>query len=198
MRVLAYRNHENMGNFSDAIAAYQADHHKNAANCTGFNYGSQNSSAPDLCWVRKPNDKMGIGINLEQQVTNDVGVFFRGMYSDGKTEVYSYTSTDRSLSLGALVKGLRWGRQGDTLGIGYAAGWISDQHAKYLNMGGVDGFVGDGRLNHSTEQALDIFYSVQLLSSAWLTADYQHIANPGFNADRGPVNVYGARVHVEF
>jgi hypothetical protein len=32
----------------------------------------------------------------------------------------------------------------------------------------------------------------------WLTGDYQHIANPGFNAARGPVNVFTVRIHGEF
>lgn len=198
IRILAYRNHENMGKFSDAIAAFQSDPNKNATTCTGFNYGSGNTGAPDLCWARKPNNKMGIGINLEQQVLDDVGLFFRGMYSDGKTEVFSYTSTDRSVSLGALANGSRWGRKKDLLGIGFAAGWISSQHAQYLNMGGIDGFVGDGRIKDRPEHVVDIFYSVNLLKTLWVTADYQHITNPGFNADRGPVNVYGMRVHAEF
>lgn len=198
VRLLMFRNHENMGRFDDAIAAYQSDHLKNATTCTGFNYGSNNANAPDLCWARKPNVKMGIGINFEQNITEDIGLFFRGMYSDGQTEVYSYTSTDRSISLGALVKGSRWGRTRDSFGIGYAQGWISKIHADYLNMGGVDGFVGDGKLNYRPEQAIDIFYSLNVLSSVWITADYQHIANPGFNADRGPVDVYGARIHAEF
>jgi hypothetical protein len=198
VRVLAYRNHENMAKFSDAIAAFQADANKNATTCTGFNYGSGNAGAPDLCWARKPNDKMGIGINFEQEVLDDVGLFFRGMYSDGKTEVYSYTSTDRSVALGALANGSRWGRRRDLLGIGFAAGWISRQHAKYLNMGGIDGFIGDGRIKARAEHVVDIFYSVNVLSSLWVTADYQRITNPGFNADRGPVNVFGMRVHAEF
>jgi hypothetical protein len=198
IRVLAYRNHENMGKFSDAIAAFEADPNKNATTCTGFNYGSGNATAPDLCWARKPNNKMGIGINIEQQVLDGVGVFFRGMYSDGQTEVYSYTSTDRSVSLGALINGFRWGRDRDLVGIGFAAGWISRQHAQYLNLGGVDGFVGDGRIKARPEHVVDIFYSVNVLNSLWVTADYQHITNPAFNADRGPVNVYGLRVHAEF
>jgi high affinity Mn2+ porin len=199
VRMLVYRNHENMGKFSDAIAAFQSDPNRNATTCTGFNYGSGNAGAPDLCWARKPNDKVGIGINIEQQVLDDVGLFFRGMYSDGKTEVFSYTSTDRSISLGALANGSRWGRKKDSLGIGFAAGWISSQHARYLNMGGIDGFIGDGRIKKDAEHVVDIFYSVNLLNSPlWVTADYQHITNPGFNADRGPVNVYGMRVHAEF
>lgn len=198
VRLLAYRNHEVMGRFNDAIAAYHANPNLNATTCLGFNYGSDNATAPDLCWVRRPNIKMGIGINWEQQVWDDVGLFFRGMWSDGNTEVYSYTSTDRSISLGALVKGGRWGRPRDTFGIGYGQGWLSSAHVSYLGMGGIDGFIGDGAITYKPEQVVNLFYSYNLFSSTWLTADYQHIENPGYNADRGPVDIYGARVHVEF
>ncbi len=198
IKLLAYRNRERMGRFADAVAVYQADPNKNATSCTGYNYGSDNASAPDLCWARKPNIKMGIGINLEQAITEDIGVFFRGMYSDGKTEVYSYASSDRSLSLGTAIKGLRWGREKDTLGLGYAQSWISKDHAAYLNLGGIDGFIGDGKINNKPEQVVDIYYQCHVFSSAWLSVDYQHLTNPGYNADRGPVDIYGGRVHFEF
>ncbi|MFA6051964.1 MAG: carbohydrate porin [Methylobacter sp.] len=198
VKILAYRNRERLGRFSDAIAAFQADPNKNATTCTTFNYESDNASAPDLCWARKPNIKMGIGINMEQGITQDIGVFFRGMYSDGKTEVYSYVPADRSISFGAAMKGLRWGREKDTLGLGYAQSWISTQHATYLNMGGIDGFIGDGRLNYKPEQVMDIYYQWHAMSSTWFTLDYQHLANPAYNADRGPVDIYNARIHFEF
>jgi high affinity Mn2+ porin len=198
IRVLMYRNYENIGSFSDAINAFQANANNNAANCVAFNYGSADSYAPDLCWARKPQTKMGIGINLEQQIYDDIGLFFRGMYSDGKTEVYSYTSTDRSVSLGAVSKGSRWGRSNDTVGLGYAIGWLSKQHAQYLTLGGIDGFIGDGALSYSPEQVVDLYYSFNVFGPVWLTGDYQHIANPAYNAARGPVDIYGARIHVEF
>ncbi len=198
VRLLAYRNHEEMGRFDEAIAAYQSDAHQNATNCTSFSYGSENSSAPDLCWVRRANTKMGIGLNLEQRLTDDIGVFLRGMYSDGKTEVFSYTSADRSLSLGTLISGGLWDRRKDAIGIGYASSWISSSHVAYLNMGGIDGFIGDGRINYRPEQVVDLFYKLNLISSVWMTLDYQHIANPAFNADRGPVDIYGVRAHFEF
>lgn len=198
VRLLAYRNRENMGRWDDALAAFRADSTKNATTCQSFNYDSGNASAPDLCWVRKANIKMGIGINVEQQVTDDMGLFFRGMYADGKTEVYSYTSTDSSISLGGLMKGTRWGRAKDSLGLGYAQNWISNQHAAYLDAGGVDGFIGDGKITRKAEKVVDIFYSLNLIGALWLTADYQHITNPAFNGDRGPVNVYGVRTHFEF
>jgi len=198
VRLLGYRNRENMGSWTDAMSAFISDPSKNATTCNSFNYDSLNTSAPDLCWARKPNIKMGIGINMEQKVTDDLGLFFRGMYSDGKTEVFSYTSSDRSLSFGAQIKGLRWGRVKDSVGIGYAESWISKEHAAYLGMGGVDGFIGDGKINYRSETVMDIYYQFHAFQSTWLSLDYQYIANPAYNADRGPVDIYGGRVHFEF
>lgn len=198
VRILGYRNHENMGSWNDALTALRTNPNKNASTCQGFNYDNPNTGAPDLCWARKPNNKMGIGINLEQQLSDDIGLFFRGMYSDGKTEVYSYTSADSSISLGGLMKGERWGRNKDTFGIGYAQSWISKQHAAYLNAGGVDGFIGDGKLNHKPEQVVDVFYSFNVFDTAWITLDYQHLANPAYNGDRGAVDFYTIKTHVEF
>jgi hypothetical protein len=198
VRILGYRNYEVTGRFEDAIAAYQADPLKNAAACTGFNYGSGNFTAPDLCWVRRPNQKLGIGINLEQFVAKNVGVFFRAMYSDGNTEVDAYDPADRSLTIGAVAKGSLWQRPFDVAGVGFGRSWISKIHADYLAMGGIDGFVGDGHLRQGAESVLEVFYSVNLFKAIWLAADYQFLWNPGFNVDRGPVNIIGAKVHAEF
>jgi hypothetical protein len=200
VRLLAYRNSVDTGRFDDAIAAYKADPvHNNAANCGSlYNYGSGNFTAPDFCWVRRPNVKLGIGINLEQYVARDIGVFFRGMYSDGRTEVDAFDPADRSFSVGAVAKGSLWHRPFDVTGLGYGMAWISKEHADYLAMGGVDGFVGDGALRQAAETVVDVFYSVNFLRAIWLTADYQHLWNPGFNADRGPVHILGGRVHAEF
>lgn len=198
VRLLAYRNHENMGRFSDAIAAFEADPRKNATTCPGFSYGSSNADAPDLCWARKPNVKKGIGIFAEQSITRDIGVFARGMYADGRTEVYAYTSTDRSISSGLMANGSKWSRPRDFMGVGFNLGWISNVHAKYLALGGVDAFIGDGAIRASAEKSLDVFYSLNYRKSYWLTGDYQHVASPAFNADRGPVNIFTLRVHGEF
>ncbi len=199
VRVLAFHNHENMGAFADATDAFVADPSKNAAECGDlFHYDSTDQNAPDLCWARKPNDKYGIGINIEQAVSSDIGVFLRAMIADGKTEVYSFTSTDRSISLGALALGKRWGRPDDYAGVGFGAGGISDEHATYLRLGGIDGFIGDGKLTPGTESVGEVFYAANLASSIWLSADYMFIVHPAFNADRGPVHILGARLHAEF
>jgi hypothetical protein len=195
---LAYRNRENIGRFRDAVAAFEADPAKNATTCTGYNYGSQNANAPDLCWARKPNVKVGIGIFGEQLVANDIDVFSRAMVSDGKSEVDAYTSTDRSATFGVLAKGSLWSRAADLAGIGTNLGWSSRAHSDYLRLGGVDGFIGDGFIRPGIESTLDIFYSVNFRPGLWLTGDYQHVTNPAFNKDRGPVDIFTVRVHGEF
>jgi high affinity Mn2+ porin len=204
VRILGYRNYEYIARFADAIAALRSDPNMNAAACTSYsyynsnNYGFGNPTAPDLCWARKGNTKLGIGLNVEQHITDDIGVFFRGMYSDGQSEVDAFDPADRSLSFGAVAKGSSWHRPFDVTGVGYGSAWISGIHAQYLAMGGVDGFVGDGHLRQGAEQVFDAFYNVSFVKAIWLTADYQRIWNPGFNADRGPVNILGGRVHAEF
>ena len=198
VRVLAFRNHENIGRFADAIAAFRANPANNAAACTGFNYGSNNNTAPDLCWVRKPNNKAGIGGFAQQFVGDDIGLFARGMYADGKTEVDAYGSSDRSLSLGALAKGNLWSRPRDVTGFAYNLAWISRVHADYLGMGGIDGFVGDGRITQASERALDLFYNLNYRKNFWLSGDYQHVGNPAFNAARGPLSIFSLRIHGEF
>jgi high affinity Mn2+ porin len=200
VRLLGYRNVESMGRFADAIAKYASDPvDDNAAKCGSlFNYGSTNDKAPDLCFARRSNVKVGIGLSVEQQIVDDVGVFFRGMYSDGQTEVYSYTSTDRSVSFGGVAKGTVWKRPADTIGIGWSQGWISQIHAEYLAMGGIDGFIGDGKISQASEGVFEAFYSFSFGSSAWFSFDYQRIWNPAYNSARGPVNIFGLRAHVEF
>jgi hypothetical protein len=120
------------------------------------------------------------------------------MFSDGQTEVQAYTSSDRSLTVGALGRGSAWRRPADLAGVGTGVGWISSEHAEYLKLGGIDGFIGDGALRQAPEVDIELFYSVNFLKAFWLTGDYQRIWNPAFNADRGPVNVFGLRLHGQY
>jgi len=198
VRLLGYRNRENMGGFADAVSAFQADPAKNAAACSSFNYGSENTRAPDLCWAREPRVKVGMGVSFEQQLTNDLGFFARAMVSDGRSEVYSFTSSDSSASIGVVQRGAAWHRPADVLGVAYAASWISSAHGQYLALGGIDGFIGDGGLERGSERVFESFYSLHVYRSIALSADFQHISNPAYNADRGPLSVLSGRVHAEF
>jgi len=96
------------------------------------------------------------------------------------------------------IDGKLWNRSGDTIGIGFASNGISSINQAFLAAGGSDFFCGDSQLNYQRENIAEIYYSAQLTSFLWMTADFQRIANPCYNADRGPVNVYSLRAHIQF
>jgi high affinity Mn2+ porin len=198
VQLLVYRNVAVMGRWDEATSALRADPAKNSASCTGYNYGSANATAPDLCYVRGKHAKAGVGLSFEQRLSDDLGVNLRAMKSDGHTEVDAFESADSSLALAALIKGTRWKRAQDSVGVGVAQNWISSAHANYLAMGGVDAFIGDGAIRNRPERAVEAFYNIGLTKLLWLTLDSQRVENPAYNGDRGPVNIYGFRVHAEF
>jgi high affinity Mn2+ porin len=148
--------------------------------------------------IRRVNPKYGFYANLEQQVITDVGVFARASWNNAQTEILSFTDIDRSLSGGVSIKGGRWGRPNDTIGIGGAINGLSAAHRDFLAAGGTGLLIGDGQLNYRPEQIVEAYYAYQLGKGVTLTADYQFIANPAYNADRGPVSIFSGRLHGEF
>jgi high affinity Mn2+ porin len=162
--------------------------------------GNLPQTGPDaLIKVRSGNkDKTGVGVNVEQALSPDLGFFLRAMTTDGHTETLAFTEADGSLSTGFLIKGSSWGRGQDTVGVAYMHDTISADRINFLKSGGVSFFIGDGSLNYAPEKVLESFYSYSIRPDTWLTLDYQYIQNPAYNASRGPVNVYAVRFHVEY
>ena len=72
----------------------------------------------DIALTRTGRLKYGYVFNVEQSVTDDIGLFGRWSWNNGKTEIMSFTDIDASLSLGTSIKGTKWGRPDDTIGIG--------------------------------------------------------------------------------
>lgn len=188
IRLLAYRNRALLASFRDAI---------NYGNSVGWTPDSTNGMEYILNVRGSDKTKYGFGFNAEQAINDDVGVFLKGMWADGKTETYAFAEVDRSLATGVAVKGTSWGRAEDTFGLSFLANFLSKDRREYLEQGGVSFFIGDGWLNYRSEQIVETYYAMNLHKGVWVTADYQHIANPSYNADRGPVNVIGLRVHAE-
>jgi len=182
VRLLAFRNRAKMSRFQDAL-----------------DLAARTGGTPSIDEVRTGEQvKQGFGLNLEQAVSDDVGLFVRASWADGKTETYAFTEIDRSMSGGVLVQGTSWGRGQDSLGIAAAHNGLSEVHSEYLAAGGLGFFIGDGRLNYRPENVFEAFYNLNLTKAAWITLDWQHIRNPAYNADRGPVNVASVRLHTEF
>jgi len=58
--------------------------------------------------------------------------------------------------------------------------------------------IGDGMLPHpGLEQIIATYYSYSLSHSTKVSFDYQFINNPAYNTQRGPVNVFGLRLHAQ-
>jgi high affinity Mn2+ porin len=149
--------------------------------------------------VRTYTRKVDVHINIEQNITPDIGVFSRIGWAPGYIEDLAVTDSNLFISGGVSVAGTSWGRPADTIGIGYIHNQISQKEQQYLALAGLGSFVGDGQLaNPRAEQVLEAYYSWQLTPSTAVTADYQFFANPAFNGDRGPINLFAARIHSQF
>jgi len=182
VRVLGYWNHANAGTYADAIRL-----------------AGQTGTKPDVTATRKNGTlKYGAGVNIEQEVARDVGVFGRLGWNDGKTESFAFTAIDRLAEAGVSVIGSRWHRPHDTLGSAYTVSGLAGVHALYLARGGLDFIIGDGALRYGTERIWESYYSVLLFRGFYLSVDLQHITNPAYNLDRGPLWVPSLRLHMEY
>lgn len=182
VRLLAFRNRATMSRYQNALDLAAVD-----------------GGTPSIDDVRTGDQaKRGFGLNLEQAVSDDVGLFARASWADGHTETYAFTEIDQSVSAGAVVKGTSWGRGQDSIGLAVANNGLSDVHRAYLAAGGQGFFLGDGRLSYRPERVLEAFYNLNLTKAVWVTLDWQRIRNPAYNADRGPADVASLRLHTEF
>lgn len=178
VRLLAFHNRARMARFADAL---------------------DKGAPPSIDAVRSGDQaKRGLGLSLEQAVSDDVGLFARASWADGQTETYAFTEIDRSVAAGAVVKGTGWGRAQDSAGVAVASNRLSGVHRDYLRAGGLGFFIGDGRLNYRPENVCEAYYNFALTRALWMTLDWQHVRNPAYNADRGPANVASVRLYTEF
>ncbi len=86
----------------------------------------------------------GVSLNIEQQVTADLGVFARAGWADGTVEPWDFTDIDGTVQAGVSVSGKQWGRPDDRVGIAGVINSISGVHQEFFNLGGFGILVGDG------------------------------------------------------
>ncbi len=179
--VTAFDSRGRMGLLDDAV---------NLAHATG--------NPVDISAVRRYRTRLGVSLNVQQQIWRDVGVFARFGKAAGNVESYEFTDIDRTIGAGVSVKGSAWSRPRDTLGLAFVVNDISAARERYLNAGGLGILVGDGQLPHpAAEQILETYYGLAPWQWLQVTADYQWVRNPAYNTDRGPVSIVGVRVHVQ-
>jgi high affinity Mn2+ porin len=152
----------------------------------------------DIAAVRQYQSRGGVSMNLEQQLMPNVGFFVRAGIANGNIEPYEFTDIDRTVAAGLSISGKQWGRDDDSFGMAGVVNGISSVHQAFLNAGGLGILVGDGQLpNPGSEKILETYYSFPVFA-AKVTLDYQFIVNPAYNRDRGPVSVFGIRLHTQY
>ena len=75
---------------------------------------------------------------------------------------------------------------------------LSHVHRSFLAAGGTGILAGDGALAYGIEEILETYYDFAIWKTIHASLDYQFINHPAFNRDRGPVSVFGARLHWSF
>ncbi len=178
LRLLAYDTRAHMGNYQDTI--------------------NDPSLGEDIFLTAAYRYKYGFGINLDQEIRKNLGVFTRLGWSDGKNQTYEFTDVDRTATAGVSLKGARWRRPDDTVGIGVVVNGISAAHRQYLAAGGLGITVGDGALDYRAERIAEAYYNWRIARHFQLTADYQYAQDPAYNHARGPVDLFALRFHTEF
>jgi high affinity Mn2+ porin len=182
LKLLAFLNRAHMGSYRDAVAL-----------------GVATDTIPDTAHVRKYASRPGIGLNFEQAVYDDLGVFARASLNDGGKETYEFTEINNSVALGLALQGTDWARPNDTVGLAAENAGISKAAQSYFAAGGLGTLIGDGALVHyGRERIVELYYKLQ--ATTWLnaTADYQFVQDPAYNRDRGPVSILGFRLHAQY
>jgi high affinity Mn2+ porin len=182
VRLMHYENRAQAGNYAEAIRLAQA---------TG--------TTPDVTATRRVGTlKYGFGLSADQEIRQDIGVFGRVGWNDGKTESFAFTAIDRLASVGVSVKGTSWRRPDDNAASAYTTNGLSGVHAMYLSLGGLDFLIGDGKLRYGLESVWESYYSAQVRPGVFATFNVQHLVNPAYNRDRGPVWIESLRLHLEW
>jgi len=182
VRVLGYSNTANMG-----IYRVQNDR-----------YLAGLDPVPDITHhPLQKTDKYGFGLNVEQALTTNLKAFGRFGWNNGKTESYAYTEVDLTIEAGLGIGGSQWKRPFDKGGVVFASNGIARDHQFYLQHGGLGFLLGDGGLTYGRENIFETYYNLHLWKGVFAGFDLQHVNNPGYNRDRGPVLVPGFRLHVD-
>jgi hypothetical protein len=181
-RPLAFVNHANMGSYREAIDEYL----------------SGQIPVPDITATRQQGRiKYGFGANVEQELTSTLRGYARFGWNNGQTESFAYTEVDQTESGGIDLRGNRWRRKLDKLGVAFVSDAISGDHREYLALGGLGFLLGDGRLNYGRENIIESYYTAHVWHGVNASVDVQEVWNPGYNRDRGPVFVGSFRLHLE-
>ena len=199
-RLLFYANLAHMGTYREAVEDF----------LNGSDTAKYGATVPNILLHEHYGAlKYGFGYNTEQEITENLRVFGRFGWNEGQHESFAYTEVDQTVEAGADYAGTRWHRPVDKIGLAVVSNAIKADHQEYLKLGGLGFLLGDGNgspnygrtsgdLNYGRENIVESYYNWHAWRGLFYAVDVQHIANPGYNRDRGPAWVGSVRAHVDF
>jgi hypothetical protein len=179
VRLLAFVNHSNCGSYSEAIELYLEG----------------KTPRPNVEVTRQQGrSKYGLGMNIEHQVAEGLRAFARFGWDDARFESFE---VNQNFDVGADYSGARWRRRRDKVGVAVLSNAIARNVQRYLMLGGTGILLGDGALRYGRENIVESYYNLHVWRGIYGAFDLQHVWNPGYNQDRGPVWVPSLRLHLE-
>lgn len=133
----------------------------------------------------------GVGVSLDQGLTDNIAVWFRGGVQREKVAQF-----DRFVGFGANLSGAVFGRPRDHAGFGYAATFMGKDYEEYLK-------TSTPSFSAEAEHYMEAYYSYAAGNATdstglHITPDLQYIINPGGDNDASNVFLYGVRMQVYF
>jgi len=181
-RLLAFFNQARMGSYDEAVALAQ-----------------RTGAAPDISLARAyGHTKYGFTSSDDLELAENLGGFARLSWNDGQNESWAFAEIDQSAAAGLDWKPASWGRPQDAWGVAEVVNGLSGAHRRYLSAGGRGFMLGDGALHYGPEMLTESYYRWQALAHLAVSPDAQFVINPAYNRARGPVPIWGVRVHAEF
>jgi high affinity Mn2+ porin len=182
-RILFFANRAHMGLYREAVRAYLAGIDPTPNVIAHEHFGAL---------------KYGFGYNIQQELTDNLRIFGRFGWNEGQHESFAYTEVDQTVEFGGDYFMRRVHRPEDKIGAVFVSNAIKRDHQNYLHFGGLGFILGDGNLNYGRENIVETYYNWHAWRGMFYSLDLQHVADPGYNRDRGSAWVGSVRAHVDF
>lgn len=128
---------------------------------------------------RHKRDDLGVGLSLDQQITNKTTLFFRYGWADDKVN-----EMEDFVSFGFELKGLIEGLDRDIFAVGYANGLRSPDNL--------------GPLDERELDLIELYYRIQVNDHLHISPNVQFVMDPGNRSKESPATVFGARCRYTF
>lgn len=149
-------------------------------------YGWRNAQAESV--DESPAKHAGWGVSIDQRVGADLNFFGRlGRRTVGRG------TFDRAVTVGFEIRGNRWGRANDGIGVALGSLATADAYRAASADGTLAGFAASGR-----EKILEIFYRYAVNEKIEISPDFQMVRQPGGDPAAPTARVYGVRANFSF